>query len=70
MTDVPGPVQVVETPTEALRRLRLTPDVPEEELREAIQNAVNDVLHRLEMAKQYRFPLTFTAGKPKAPDGG
>lgn len=54
MTDDPVPVQVVETPAEALKRLALAPDVPKDELRAVIATAVNDVVDRLTAARPTR----------------
>lgn len=54
MTTTDVPVRVVETPAEALRRLAIAPDVPKEELRAVIADAVNDVVERLDAAQARR----------------
>lgn len=47
MTDQPIGLQVAEPPVERLRRLALTPDVPREELWEAIAESVSNINERL-----------------------
>lgn len=47
MTDQPIPVKVVESPTDALRRLALVEGLPREELWEAIATSVININERM-----------------------
>lgn len=72
MNDDQVPLQVVETPAEALKRLALAPDVPPAELWLAIADAVRDVTARLDDLKDQIATTNrrLTRAGLRDPDGG